>query len=680
MSEQEIRTSADTPESPSAAAAKPHGILRHHAEGETSKKKHAHVAMVAGDDEDDDGEKKHVVMREEVSIRTFSSDDVFLDGRDENKQGRDDSSSDENHMDFGDKKKITNAIRSRKAEGSSSPTTKTKINFKHPIRSPLSSTASTSTTPPAPVLSKENILAGAAKTKTLVAFTTAGPRGASTSSSSRAGGGGAATTTGQEAEGLGQDGAVESKDTRPGSATRTERAAPPVISIVAARSTSSTSTIDAPATDAPSEPRERTAQVQVQQQRTTASRSPRTRGGASSAASAVSTFNRPVSGIPGLPPMLTSPSRSPVSTIQDEGAPVSTQLFASGAAITDSDGDYLEITVSPRYKTAISKEQIEKDRAMKNQVWAKLATDVPPVYTDGYWEERYMAQRAFGFDWYMDYSSLRGLLAATYGETAPDEIAPETLIIGNGNSDLPFGLYEDGYKNVTCIDRNAIVVDIMSRKLAKKGYADEMEYIQMDCRNMKSFPNASFGAVIDKATLDILEASTTLTHWHNSTKTAAQQALDVENDMKKCVSEVLRVLTPGGFFLSVSTVPPTQRVPRILTLNGTAPWRIEVSRMRKPNVPFLPGTQDGVGTTGELLGGGGFYGEQRRDEIDQEDHGDDELSDYIEKDYFLYICTMPRALRHVNRVESPVRSGSVSPTRGKHSRTGSSRSPSRRRR
>ena len=60
-------------------------------------------------------------------------------------------------------------------------------------------------------------------------------------------------------------------------------------------------------------------------------------------------------------------------------------------------------------------------------------------------------------------------------------------------------MFEEGYGNITNIDISNVCVKAMKEKYKEKG--DNFKYLLMDVKAM-DFPEASFEAVIDKATLD----------------------------------------------------------------------------------------------------------------------------------------------------------------------------------
>jgi ubiquinone/menaquinone biosynthesis C-methylase UbiE len=60
-------------------------------------------------------------------------------------------------------------------------------------------------------------------------------------------------------------------------------------------------------------------------------------------------------------------------------------------------------------------------------------------------------------------------------------------------------MFEEGYPNITNIDVSNVCVKAMKDKYKDKG--EHFKYLLMDAKAM-DFPEASFDAVVDKATLD----------------------------------------------------------------------------------------------------------------------------------------------------------------------------------
>ena len=88
-----------------------------------------------------------------------------------------------------------------------------------------------------------------------------------------------------------------------------------------------------------------------------------------------------------------------------------------------------------------------------------------------------------------------------------------------------------GYKKITNIDFSSVVINQNIERVKDK---PEMRWIVMDALSL-DFPDASFNAVICKATFDAIVCGANAT----------------ENIAKLC-SEVSRVLKPGGIFIIIS--------------------------------------------------------------------------------------------------------------------------------
>ncbi|KAF8065563.1 Xab2 [Scenedesmus sp. PABB004] len=152
--------------------------------------------------------------------------------------------------------------------------------------------------------------------------------------------------------------------------------------------------------------------------------------------------------------------------------------------------------------------------------------------TDAYWNGRY-AEKSTHFDWFYNYGALAGLIGATC-----DAGAGPVLHVGCGNSGLSEGMVQDGY-TVVNVDISDVVIAQMRRMHALPGQSWEVA----DCRSMPQYGDASFGAVLDKGTLDAVLCSS-----HGAADTAAY------------LGEVHRLLAPGGVFLLISLGQPGARL------------------------------------------------------------------------------------------------------------------------
>lgn len=71
--------------------------------------------------------------------------------------------------------------------------------------------------------------------------------------------------------------------------------------------------------------------------------------------------------------------------------------------------------------------------------------------------------------------------------------------MGAGNSRLSEEMHDEGYTTITNIDVSNVCIKAMKEKYKEKD--DNFKYLLMDAKAM-DFPEGSFDAVIDKATLD----------------------------------------------------------------------------------------------------------------------------------------------------------------------------------
>lgn len=94
------------------------------------------------------------------------------------------------------------------------------------------------------------------------------------------------------------------------------------------------------------------------------------------------------------------------------------------------------------------------------------------------------------------YASFRHLIQRAVRPT--DRI----LILGNGNSNLPFELLADGFANVTSSDLSPVVTERMRLKAEARG-ASGIAWCVEDMMQL-SFAEGSFDAVIEKGVFDVL--------------------------------------------------------------------------------------------------------------------------------------------------------------------------------
>ncbi|KAJ6964588.1 EEF1A lysine methyltransferase 4 isoform X2 [Populus alba x Populus x berolinensis] len=153
-----------------------------------------------------------------------------------------------------------------------------------------------------------------------------------------------------------------------------------------------------------------------------------------------------------------------------------------------------------------------------------------------YWDARYV-QEAESFDWYQRYASLRPFVRR-YIPTSS-----RVLMVGCGNALMSEDMVDDGYENIMNVDISSVAIDLMRRK-----YEDmpQLNYMEMDVRDMSFFPDESFDAVIDKGTLDSLMCGS-----------------DAPISAARMLGEVSRLLKPRGIYMLITYGDPKVRMPHL---------------------------------------------------------------------------------------------------------------------
>ena len=135
------------------------------------------------------------------------------------------------------------------------------------------------------------------------------------------------------------------------------------------------------------------------------------------------------------------------------------------------------------------------------------------------------------------------------------------LNLGCGNSRLSEELSEEGYEDITNIDFSTKVINIMEEKCKPK--FPKMSFKVMDALDMKEIQTGSFNTVIDKGTLDSILCG------DNSVPNA-----------QKMISEVFRILAPGGHYICITDGDPEHRKKYL----ETQQWgNLSVDKVAKPS-------------------------------------------------------------------------------------------------
>lgn len=184
-----------------------------------------------------------------------------------------------------------------------------------------------------------------------------------------------------------------------------------------------------------------------------------------------------------------------------------------------------------------------------------------------YWDDRYtnsIAESEDTHDWLLSFDRVWPLLKESLAPSSDSLTGRDQmriLILGCGNSLLSECLYDENFKNIINIDYSMKVIEMMRERNAQT--RPLMRWVKADFREMSEVEKESVDVVIDKASLDAV--------WCDGGSLWTPSDA-VRNDVMRCVDEVLRVLVPGGKFVSISFGQPHFRLP---LLNRPSHWKLK---------------------------------------------------------------------------------------------------------
>ncbi|KAG7377320.1 hypothetical protein PHYPSEUDO_011850 [Phytophthora pseudosyringae] len=167
-----------------------------------------------------------------------------------------------------------------------------------------------------------------------------------------------------------------------------------------------------------------------------------------------------------------------------------------------------------------------------------------------YWEARFEAEGEF--DWYCEYSHIRGLLASHISKTG------SVLIAGTGTSRLPADMALDGYSDVVAVDYAANVIQKMQARSKENAWG--VQFVESDLTQMKDWKSSSVDCVIDKGCMDAMllkpETDAVETNW----KLVTPDSPDDLSDAKSSMQQLARILKPNGLLFFLTFGSPSNRV------------------------------------------------------------------------------------------------------------------------
>lgn len=173
-------------------------------------------------------------------------------------------------------------------------------------------------------------------------------------------------------------------------------------------------------------------------------------------------------------------------------------------------------------------------------MYSVIVSDEDRYGSKSYWDRIYGSPAASDAhdevidEWLEDLSLYEPIL-----QELTDPETDRVLVTGCGLSSTAFRLVELGFapNAVISVDYSEPVIQRMRRTAIERGQR-ELTFETMDCTDMRAFPDASFDIVLDKGTIDAMAC-----------------AQDHNRIIARYVSEIRRLLRPGGRFILISLSP-----------------------------------------------------------------------------------------------------------------------------
>jgi SAM-dependent methyltransferase len=156
--------------------------------------------------------------------------------------------------------------------------------------------------------------------------------------------------------------------------------------------------------------------------------------------------------------------------------------------------------------------------------------------TKDYWDDVYAGRGDFPADcysWYYDWGVL-----GKHVKTYLPERSQRILVPGVGNDSILLDLIQSGYTNLVGQDYSEHAVE-RQEDLLWNVDTSTVDLVQGDVTNLEESWSNSFDAVLEKGLLDAVY-------------------LSGDGNVERAVSELLRILKPGGTLVSVSGVIPVE--------------------------------------------------------------------------------------------------------------------------
>lgn len=177
-----------------------------------------------------------------------------------------------------------------------------------------------------------------------------------------------------------------------------------------------------------------------------------------------------------------------------------------------------------------------------------------------YWNDFY--RNSPSFSWYSGWDDLAPFLQ--------ELLDPEDhiLIPGVGNDATLLDMYDAGYKYLTAFDYASEGIACCQQLLGTQrmksfgGNDRGVELFVGDARDLHNLQDATFDAILEKGTLDAVSLS-------GGGRTKENKKMGLKH-MEMAISELSRVLKPGGLFISFSAIC-TDEIQASLNFDVTSP-------------------------------------------------------------------------------------------------------------
>jgi len=150
-------------------------------------------------------------------------------------------------------------------------------------------------------------------------------------------------------------------------------------------------------------------------------------------------------------------------------------------------------------------------------------------------------RRAKEREWYGEPEEIMEIFEMFFKE---DSEAEPILQLGCGVSKLAEAFWRRGRTNLTCVDQSSTAIE---HAKVRDANLHGVQYMCMDCEDLRAFPDASFMYVVDKGFLDAVFAS-----------------LGGVRKVGRVLEEISRVLKPGGMYIFISNAPRHCRFPHLM--------------------------------------------------------------------------------------------------------------------